>query len=100
MQLTGKQARYLRGLAHHLKPVVLVGDSGVTAQVVEATREALEHHELIKVKVNSANGRDDVAEAAERLVVATGAVLAQVIGKTVVLYKAREKEPEIRLPRA
>ena len=99
MELTGKQARYLRGLAHPLKPVVIVGEKGVTAEVVEAAREALEHHELIKVKVAGAD-RDDVREAAESLVSATGAALAQVIGKTLVLYKARSKKPEIRLPRA
>lgn len=96
MALTGKQARYLRGLAHHLSAVVMVGDKGVTAEVVQHVRDALESHELIKVKV--ADDRDGVKAAAENLSMATGAAVAQIIGKTVVLYKARKKKPAIKLP--
>ena len=98
MELTGKQARHLRALAHSLKPVVQVGDNGVSAAVVEHTRAALEDHELIKVKVSG--DRDAVKEASENLVMATGAAVAQIIGKTIVLYKRRTKDPEIRLPKA
>lgn len=96
MALTGKQVRHLRALAHHRNPVVMVGDRGLTPEVDGATVEALESHELIKVKVSG--DRDDVQEAAAHLVEATGAELVQVIGKTVVLYKAREKKPAIKLP--
>lgn len=98
MALTGKQARHLRSLAHALKPVVMVGDKGLTAEVERATSEALESHELIKVKIDG--DRDDVKEAAAHLAEACGAEVAQIIGKTVALYKARSKKPTIRLPRA
>lgn len=96
MELTGKQVRHLRALAHPLKPVVQVGDNGVSAAVIEHTEQALEDHELIKVKV--AGDRDDVKAAAEVLVRRTGAVQVQIIGKTIVLYKRRAKDPEIELP--
>ena len=98
MALTGKQTRHLRALAHSLKPVVMVGDKGLTAEVVHAADTALEDHELIKVKV--ADDRDGVKDAAEGLVAGTRSALVQIIGKTVVLYRAREEKPTIRLPRA
>lgn len=98
MALTGKQARHLRALAHSLNPVVMVGDKGLTDEVATATDEALEHHELIKVKVDG--DRDDVKAAAAFLTERTGSELAQIIGKTVVLYRPRKKKPEIKLPKA
>jgi len=48
--LTGSQRKYLRGLAHHLKPLAQVGKTGLTPNVLAAIDEALEHHELIKVR--------------------------------------------------
>ena len=49
-QLTSQQNKYLRSLAHGLKPLVLVGKNGLTAEVIAAVDAALEKHELIKVK--------------------------------------------------
>lgn len=91
--LNGKQRRALRALGHHLEPVVLVGQSGVTDGVVAAVEQALEDHELIKVKVNE--GPEDRKEAAVKLSEATGSELAQVLGRTVLLYKKRKKNPKI-----
>ena len=66
MPLTSKQARQLRGLAHHLQPVVLVGDKGVTEAVIDKVDVELENHELIKVRV--AADRDAVkADATIRI---------------------------------
>lgn len=98
MALTGKQNRHLRGLAHHLNPVVITGAGGVTDAVVKKVATELEHHELIKVKVN--DGPMSAKEAAPGLAERAGAELVQVIGHIVVLYKARAKKPTIRLPRA
>lgn len=98
MALTGKQRRYLRGLAHHLKPVVLTGASGVTEQVLTKVATELENHELIKVKVN--DGPDIAREVASDVAARVSAELVQVIGKTLVLYKRRAKEPEIRIPKS
>jgi RNA-binding protein len=97
MPLTGKQRRHLRSLAHHLDPVVLVGASGLTGAVVRQVSEALETHELIKVRFGE--GADPGArEAAPDLAERTRAELAQVIGHIAVLYRRRKEKPEITLP--
>ncbi|MBF5045092.1 ribosome assembly RNA-binding protein YhbY [Aggregicoccus sp. 17bor-14] len=90
MPLTGKQRRALRALGHHLDPVVLVGQNGVTDAVVAAVDQALHDHELIKVKVNE--GPEDRKEAAQRLAEATGAELAQLLGRTALLFKKRDED--------
>ena len=91
--LTGKQRRKLRALGHHLQPVVQIGQAGVTDAVVKATLQALEDHELIKVKIGE--GPVDRHEASEQLAAATGAHLAQLLGRTALLFKKREKKSKI-----
>lgn len=98
MELTSKQRRFLRASAHSLKPVVWMGDKGMTTQVVEKVSTELTNHELIKVKV--ADGPLKAKEAGPMLAKGTRSALVQVIGHTVVLYKRRKKEPEIKLPKA
>lgn len=90
MALTGKQRRKLRALGHHLEPVVMVGQQGVTDAVIAATEQALWDHELIKVKINE--GPEDRQEAAEHLATATEAELAQLLGRTALLFKARPED--------
>lgn len=97
MALTGKQKRHLRALAHPLDPVVLLGAQGLTDAVIDKTDKELDFHELIKVKV--ADGPDAVAEVAPKVAAATQSEVAQIIGKTIVLYRRRKKDPTIRLPR-
>lgn len=92
-----KQIRYLRGLGHALNPVVHVGKAGVSAELVASARAQLAAHELIKVKV-SEEDRDARRELAERLAAETGAVLAQLLGRTILLYKRHPKTPRIVLP--
>jgi len=97
--LTAKQRQFLRGLAHPLAPIVRVGKGGVTPSVVEETKKSLHSHELIKVRVDI----DDSAErkaAAARLASETNAQLAGTIGKVAILYRERDEEPEIRLPKS
>lgn len=95
-RLTGKQARYLRGLGHHLKAVVMVGKEEVNDAVVAAVEEALTAHELIKVKIQEGclSDRKDVAE---ELATATNSAVAQVLGGTILLYRPSE-ERKISLP--
>src|SRR5262249_9416891 len=99
--LSGKAARYLRGLGHHLDPVVQIGKEGITEGVVAATRAALLTHELVKVKIlpdAPIDRKDAGPELAER----TGAALAQTLGRTLLLYKERRTQkgkPKIVLPR-
>ncbi|MCI0571286.1 MAG: ribosome assembly RNA-binding protein YhbY [Myxococcaceae bacterium] len=95
MELTGKQRRALRAMGHHLEPVVLVGQAGVTDAVVAAVEQALHDHELIKVKVNE--GPDDRKDAAVKLSTATESALAQVLGRTVLLYRPRKENPKIKV---
>jgi RNA-binding protein len=96
MALTGRQRRALRALGHHLQPVVQVGQDGVTPGVLAAVEEALWDHELVKIKVAS-DGPDERLEAADQLATATGAEVAQVLGRTVLLYKANPDEPRIQI---
>ena len=96
--LTGKQKSFLRSLAHKLKPVVQVGHQGATEAVLAAVEVALERHELIKVKV-SGESESDVVELAPALEKGTHSQVAQIIGHTVVLYRRRDRDPKIVLPR-
>lgn len=96
MILTGKQKRHLRGLGHSLKPVVLIGKKELDEGLIQETTAALAHHELIKVKLLESCLLDK-HEAAEELAAATGAAVAQVLGKTFLLYRPAEK-PVIVLP--
>lgn len=95
--LTGKQRRYLRGLGHHLDPVVQVGKDGITEGLVGALDSALQTHELIKIKLGEAAGsdRDAIGSA---LAEACAADLVQVLGRTVLIYRRRAEEPTIQLP--
>jgi RNA-binding protein len=97
LTLTSKQSRHLRALAHHLKPVVQVGTAGLTEPLMAKVAEELDNHELIKVKV-AKESPIDVGSAAVALATATGAGVPQIIGRTVVLYRARAKDPAIALP--
>lgn len=97
--LSSRQRAHLRSLAHHLKPVLQVGNDGVTDAVVQAVSEALTTRELLKVKVleGSPMNARDTAEALRNGV--PGVYVPQVIGRTVVLYRPFAEAPEIRLPR-
>ncbi len=95
MALTGKQRRKLRAMGHHLTAVVQVGHQGITKAVVAAVEQALYDHELIKVKIGE--GPADRKEAADQLARETSAELAQLLGRTALLFKKREKDSKIEL---
>jgi len=98
VSLSASQKRYLRGLAHDLKPVILMGAKGLGESLLAELDLALEHHELVKVKL-AADDRDArdalVAELAER----SRSALIQRIGNVAVLYRASADKPQIALPR-
>ncbi|OGT18698.1 MAG: RNA-binding protein [Gammaproteobacteria bacterium RBG_16_57_12] len=98
MQLTSKAIRFLRSMAHTLKPVVIIGGNGITAGVIKELDSALAHHELIKIKVNAG---DRAARQAmiEDLCAQTAAAHVQSIGHIAVLYRPAKK-PVITLPSA
>lgn len=97
--LTSAQIRFLRGEAHGLKAMLQIGGKGLTDAVAAEIDGALEHHELIKVKVAGAERETRDAMIAE-LAGRTGAVLVQRIGHTAVLYRESREKRQIVLPRA
>ncbi|TNG95603.1 ribosome assembly RNA-binding protein YhbY [Testudinibacter sp. TR-2022] len=97
INLTTKQKQYLKGLAHNLKPVVMLGANGLTEGVVAEIDNALNHHELIKVKVAGAE-RETKQLIIDAIVRETSAAAVQLIGHILVLYRP-SKEPIIRLPK-
>lgn len=97
MPLSESQKKHLRGLAHSLKPCIYIGNGGVTAAVLAELGNALEHHELLKVKVRC--GDREAREAAVAVLVdGTGATLLQRIGNVAVLYRPAAENPRILLP--
>ena len=96
IQLTGKQNRYLRGLGHGLQPYVMIGKQHLSEEVVIAADEALEKHELIKVRIQEGCLEDRKTVAAE-LAAETGSSVVQILGNTFLLYRPGQ-EKIITLP--
>jgi RNA-binding protein len=95
--LSGKQKRYLRGLGHDLKPVVMIGKSEITDTLRQETDAALERHELIKVKLLESCDIEK-SEAAEELAGSLNADVAQILGRTFLLYR-KSRDPRLILPK-
>ncbi len=95
MALSGKQKRSLRALGHHLSVVVQVGADGVTAGVIAAVAQALNDHELVKVKI--ADEKEGRASAVDEIAQATDSEVAQVMGRTALFFKQRAKNSKIKL---
>lgn len=97
MAITASQRRYLRELAHALKPVVMLGTKGVTDAVVKELGGALDQHELLKVRLSG--DRDDRAAQLKELVQRTGADEVLAIGGIAALYRPNPDKPKLALPR-
>jgi RNA-binding protein len=97
MDLTDRQRRYLRKFTHPLKPVVMIGDGGLTDNVASETDRALRDHELIKVKVRAAD-RSDRDRMVDELARRTGSALVQRIGHIAVLYRRNADKPKLVIP--
>ncbi len=89
--LTKQDIVELKARAHHLNPVVMIGQKGLTEAVVQETDTALRAHELIKVRVLGDDRAERIA-ICEELCAATQAQLVQHIGKLLVLYRKNEDE--------
>jgi RNA-binding protein len=96
-ELTGKQKRFLQGLGNSIKPVISVGKSGITDNTFVSVKNAFNTKELIKVKIQDGceDPKEDVAQKIEK---GADAVLVQIIGKTILLYKPHRDDPKIELP--
>lgn len=97
MALNNAQKKHLRGLSHDLQPVVMVADKGLSENVLAEVEQALEHHELIKVKLRGE--REQRGVWIDQLVSTTGAELVHRIGQVVCLYRRHPEKPKIELPR-
>lgn len=96
MSHTDSQKRYLRKLAHNLKPLVIIGDKGLSDSVANELDLTLAHHELIKVRVN-ATDREERDAMITKMCKKLKCTLVQRIGHIAVIYRAAEA-PVIRLP--
>ena len=99
--LKGFQKKYLRGLAHAMRPVVIIGQHGLTDALLKSMEQALASHELVKVKFNDFKEKDQKAEITEKLVKKTKASVAGAIGHTVIFYRENKDEEKrnIKLPK-
>lgn len=98
--LMGFQRKYLRGLAHHLKPVILVGQRGVTDMVIKALLDALDQHELIKIKFIEGKTKGEKQSMVETLLKGAQAQFVGMVGHTAILFKQNSdpRKRNISLP--
>lgn len=92
-----KQLHHLRQLAHDIKPIIIIGNKGLSNNVIEEIKLAIEHHELIKVRVN-AGDREDRNSMIEKIIEQCKAEKVISVGHIVGLYKEAD-EPKIILPK-
>ena len=97
LALTNPQKRHLKALAHHRKPVVIVGTNGITPAVTREILLAFNHHELIKIRVN-AEDRETRDAMIAVICMDTDATLIQRIGHIATLFRRNHERPRIELP--
>ncbi|VAW44846.1 hypothetical protein MNBD_GAMMA03-1979 [hydrothermal vent metagenome] len=96
-KLSNNQKKYLRGIAHGLNPMIIIGSNGITKNLMEELESTLEHHEILKIKI-AFGDRDERQEIVQHIINQTEALLVQSIGKICVIYRQKE-ETELPLPR-
>jgi RNA-binding protein len=96
--LAGSQRTYLRGLAHKLHPVIQVGKNGVTQDLIKAADDALDIHELIKIKF--VDFKDERKELSQEIAEKTSSEAVGLIGNVAILFRQNpnEKKRKITLP--
>lgn len=99
-ELSEKQRRHLRGLAHELRPIIRLGNAGLTEAVATETARALHDHELIKVKAPGGGDREARDALFTELAVRTASALIHRIGNVAVLYRPNTTLPRIMIPDA
>ena len=96
--MTSKQRAYLKSLAMKITPILQIGKSSVTPELISAVDEALEARELIKMHILK-NCFDDPKEIAQVIAERTRSEVVQVIGKKIVLYRESKDNKKIELPK-
>lgn len=97
MSLSKNQIKYLRARCHNLNPVVMLGQKGLTDAVLEELDRALEHHELVKIKL-PVDGKAERTEIARAICERSGSEVVQQIGKALSVYRRNSNKPVISLP--
>ena len=96
MSLSNRQIRHLRGLTHQLRPVVIVGDRGLCDTVLAEIDSALDHHELVKIKLRG--DRETRAQWAREIADRFAAEPVHAIGQTACFFRRNPKKPVVGLP--
>ncbi len=96
MALNNAQKKYLRGLTHNLDPVVMIAEKGLSENVMSEIELALEHHELIKIRLRTDREQRQAWIAA--IGAATGAELVHQIGQVACYYRRHTTKPKLALP--
>ena len=99
MKLTNNQKKYLRSLAHDLKPFVMIGQHGLSDSVIAEIESTMLKHELIKIKLRVSD-RDEKQGIINKIIKFSEAELVQVIGGVIVIYRPFEDNPDIILHRS
>jgi RNA-binding protein len=98
MSLSKNQIKHLRGLCHALRPVVMLGQKGLTQEVLDELEIALKHHELVKIKV-AVDDRELRQKIIESLCETSQSEVVQSIGKTVSVFRRNTRNPVVDLPK-
>ena len=96
MSLSNRQLRHLRGLTHQLKPVVMIGDKGLSENVMSEIETALSHHELIKIKLRG--DRETRSTWTDEIARSFSAEPVHSIGQVACFFRRNRKKPVIELP--
>ena len=97
MSISESQKKYLRGLGHALKPLIMVGEAGLSESVRAEFESTLAHHELIKVSVRVGDRtlRDSIIKD---LCDSSGAAMIQRVGNMALLYRENPEKKRITIP--
>ena len=98
MKLTNNQKKHLRSLTHDLRPIVMVGQQGLSEAVLAELESTMTKHELLKIKVRTSN-REEKQQIVDKILNFSKAALVQAIGGVLVIYRPFDENPSIILPR-
>ena len=98
MKLTESQKKHLRGLGHPLKPVIMVGDAGLSDSLLTEFGSTIEHHELIKVRIRAGDRKARDTIITELCKIASAQLVTR-IGNVALVYRRNDEKPLIPLPR-
>jgi RNA-binding protein len=98
IKLTNNQKKFLRSKGQALKPVVMVGQHGLSESVLAELESSMNKHELLKIKIRTED-KDEKQKMIDKIIEFSQSHLVQVIGNVMVIYRAFDEDPQIILPR-